>query len=73
MDSDELTPLGGHHGATCPVGKVSVGAVRDWPISQHLSFGVGGLYAFNFIPGALDAAYGDDPHGAMAFVRLKLR
>jgi hypothetical protein len=34
---------------------------------------VGGLYAFNFMPAALDAAYGDDPSGAMAFVRLKLR
>jgi hypothetical protein len=49
-----------------------VGAVHDWPLSPHLSFGLGGLYALNFVPDALDAAYGNDPSGAMAFVRLKL-
>jgi len=73
VENNELAALGGHHGPTYAVGKISIGAVRDWPIAEHLSFGVGGLYAFNFIPGALDPAYGDDPKGAMAFVRLKLR
>jgi hypothetical protein len=73
VENDELTTLaGGHHGPTFTVGKVSVGAVHDWPLSPHLSFGLGGLYAVNFVPSALDAAYGSDPHGAMAFVRLKL-
>lgn len=72
VENDELVALGGHHGATYTVGKISLGAVRDWPISEHVSLGLGGLYAFNFIPGVLDADYGDDPHGAMAFVRLKL-
>jgi hypothetical protein len=72
VQNDELTMVAGHHGPTFTVSKVSVGAVRDWPISRHLSFGLGGLYAVNFVPSALDAAYGDDPTGAMAFVRLKL-
>jgi hypothetical protein len=73
VQNDELTTLaGGHHGPTFTVGKVSVGAVHDWPLSPHLNFGLGGLYALNFVPGALDAAYGNDPSGAMAFVRLKL-
>jgi hypothetical protein len=71
VDTDELdagpTPL-------AKVGKVSLGAVRDWPLSQHLSFGVGGLYAVNFLPGDAAAAYGGrHPAGAMGFVRLKLR
>ena len=73
VENDELVPLGGHHGATYTVGKISLGAVRDWPLSEHLSFGLGGLYAFNFVPRALDADYGEDPRGVMAFVRLKLR
>jgi hypothetical protein len=74
VENDELTPgVGDHHGPVNTVGKVSVGAVHDWAVSEHLLFGVGGLYAVNFTPGALDAAYGDDPRGAMAFVRLKLR
>lgn len=73
VENDELTAVGGHHGSIYTVAKVSVGAVRDWPVSPHLSFGIGGLYAFNFLPVALNGAYGDDPTGAMAFVRLKLR
>jgi hypothetical protein len=56
------------------VGKLSLGAVHDWPIAEHLSFGVGGLYAWNFVPAALGPLYGGtDPHGAMGFVRLRLR
>lgn len=72
VENDELLP--GHHGPAFTVGKASVGAVRDWPIAEHLSFGVGGLYAVNFVPSELASAYGrDTPSGAMAFVRLKLR
>ncbi|MGZ6017644.1 MAG: hypothetical protein ACXWKO_03155 [Phenylobacterium sp.] len=73
IDNDELTPaVGGHHGPVFTVGKVSLGAIHDWAIDPHLSFGLGGLYALDFVPGALKSAYGDDPRGAMAFVRLKL-
>jgi hypothetical protein len=74
VDNDELTAgVGGHHGPTYAVGKVSVGAIHDWRISPHIKFGLGALYAVNFVPGALDAAYGDDPNGLMVFARLKLR
>jgi len=72
-ENNELTGVGGHHGATYTVAKASLGAIRDWRVSDHLTFGVGGLYAFNLIPRGLEAAYGGDPHGAMAFVRLKVR
>jgi hypothetical protein len=72
VQNDELIFVAGHQGPVFNVGKISIGAVRDWPISGHLSFGVGALYAVNFIPNALVADYGDDPTGAMAFVRLKL-
>jgi len=50
-----------------------VGAVRDWPISPHVSFGLGALYAIDFVPASLKAAYGDEPRGAMAFARVKVR
>jgi hypothetical protein len=50
------------------VGKLSLGAIHDWQIADHLKLGLGGLYAFDFVPSA--AAYGGDPHGAMAFLRL---
>ena len=71
-ENRELVP-GAHHGAAYEVGKVSVGAVRDFRIASHLSFGAGGLVSLNFVPDALAPLYGgNNPTGAMAFVRLKL-
>jgi hypothetical protein len=71
--TDELTFVGSRHGPVFAVSKASLGVVRDWPVSSHLSVGLGGLYAFDFVPGGLDAAYGRDPRGAMLFTRVKLR
>jgi hypothetical protein len=69
-ENDELT--GGHHGPAFDVGKVSFGAIRDFRVAPHIRFGLGGLYAFGFVPGALRHAYGGNPEGAMAFIRLKV-
>jgi hypothetical protein len=61
------------HGPAHKVGKVSLGAIHDFKIADHLLFGVGGLFAVNFVPGALEPLYGGgNPIGAMGFVRLKL-
>jgi hypothetical protein len=55
------------------VGKISLGAVRDFHIAGHLSVGAGGLFAINFVPSALTTLYGSsNPIGAMGFMRLKL-
>jgi hypothetical protein len=55
------------------VGKLSLGAVRDFRIAEHLSLGSGALVAVNFVPDALAPLYGGhSPTGAMGFVRLKL-
>jgi hypothetical protein len=55
------------------VGKVSVGAVRDFRIADHLTLGAGGLFAVNFVPNSLAPLYGGKtPIGTMGFVRLKL-
>jgi hypothetical protein len=55
------------------LGKISLGAVRDFPIADHLSLGGGGLFSVNFVPDALAPLYGGhNPIGAMAFLRLKL-
>jgi hypothetical protein len=71
--NNELVTTADHHGPTYRVGKLSLGAVRDFAVTPHVSFGVGGLYAVNFIPDALQPAYGEEPSGGMAFVRLKLQ
>lgn len=61
------------HGPAYRVGKVSLGALRDFRVADHFALGVGGLFAVNFVPGALAPLYGsDNPTGVMGFVRLKL-
>lgn len=61
------------HGPAFRVGKVSLGAVRDFRIAQHLSLGAGGLFSVNFIPAGLAPLYdGNNPVGAMGFVRVRL-
>jgi hypothetical protein len=67
----ELTEV--DDGPAYRVGKVSLGAVRDFQVADHLALGAGGLFAVNFVPDPLAPAYGGhNPTGAMAFVRLKL-
>ena len=72
-ENDELTFAGGHRGPVYDVGKVSLGAVRDFRIAEHLSRGAGGRFAVNFVPDSIVPLYGgNNPLGAMGFVRLKL-
>ncbi|MBW0006199.1 MAG: hypothetical protein JO335_00645 [Sphingomonas sp.] len=70
-ENRELTDI--EDGPAYRVGKVSLGAVRDFRIADHLSLGAGGLFAVNFVPDSLAPAYrSHNPAGAMGFVRLKL-
>jgi hypothetical protein len=56
-------------GAIERVGELTIGGIHDWRIADHLKFGAGALYAFDFVP-SLVPSYGNDPHGAMVFVRV---
>jgi hypothetical protein len=67
-ENDELLASG----AVERVGKLSLGVIHDWRITQHWKVGLGGSYDFDFVPGTLSAAYGNDPHGAMVFTRIAL-
>jgi hypothetical protein len=61
------------HSEAFRVGKVSVGAIRDFRMAEHVTLGLGGLFAVNFVPDGLAPLYGgNNPAGAMGFVRLKL-
>ena len=72
-ENNELTTAHGHHGPVYTVGKVSVGAIRDWRVASHVKLGLGGLYAWNHVPDTLAGAYGGShPNGAMGFIRLKI-
>jgi hypothetical protein len=71
-ENDELGAAGGHHGPVAAVGKVSLGALHDFRAAPHLRLGLGGLWAFNFVPAALESAYAGDRDGAMVFLRLTI-
>jgi hypothetical protein len=72
VETDELTRVAGHHGPVYDVGKASFGAIRDFQVAPRARLGLGGLYAFNFVPSALEASYSGDPKGGMLFLRLRI-
>lgn len=72
-ENRELVEDPEEHGPAFKVGKISLGAVHDFKVAEKLSFGVGGLFAVNFVPDGLAPLYGgNNPTGAMGFVRLKI-
>lgn len=73
MTENRELVAGVQNGPAYRVGKVSLGAVRDFRLTDHLLIGAGGLFAVNFVPSALAPLYGsNNPVGAMGFVRFKL-
>ena len=66
IGSDELVSGGRVRGA----GKIALGAVHDWDLTDDVRLGLGGVYDFDFAPSSPTAPYGGGPHGAMAFLRL---
>ena len=64
---------GGGHGDTYTVGRATLGLVCDFRLNDTMVVGLGGSWAFNFVPDALEADYGGDPDGAMVFVRLRIQ
>jgi hypothetical protein len=68
VDSNELG--GGGHGPIETVGKMSLGAIRDFHVMENVRLGIGALYSVNLVPGDLEPSYGGDPDGAMVFLRL---
>jgi hypothetical protein len=67
----EANELLGPGGGTFTVRKASVGAIRDFRLSDHVKLGFGGLISVYDIPAPLKGVYGS-PTGAMGFVRLKI-
>jgi hypothetical protein len=67
--NNELDALGRTEG----VSELTIGAIHDWPVAEHLKVGLGALYAFDFVPAMITPSYGSDPHGFMAFVRVATR
>ncbi|MEA3063585.1 MAG: hypothetical protein QOJ27_13 [Sphingomonadales bacterium] len=71
-ENDELDPGAGRHGPAYRVGKVWLGVLREFRAAPHLRLGLGGLWAFNFVPAALEPSYAGDRDGAMLFLRAAI-
>ena len=54
------------------VNKISVGGIYDFPVAEHLKFGVGALVSKYGIPDVAKPFYGSDPTSYMVFFRLKV-
>jgi hypothetical protein len=65
VETAELAP--GIH----TVGKLSLGAIRDLAVTEHIRIGIGALTSAYAIPKALKTGYAD-PKSAMLFLRLKV-
>jgi len=59
-------------GVTRAVGELTLGGIRDFSLAEHVKFGLGALYTFDFVPSPVVPVYGGDPHGAMVFGRIAL-
>jgi hypothetical protein len=67
LDSGELFASG----AAKTVQELTLGAIHDWRLAEHVLLGVGGLHTFDFVPAGMPT-YGSDPQGTMVFTRLAL-
>ncbi|MBI1186827.1 MAG: hypothetical protein GC206_05760 [Alphaproteobacteria bacterium] len=54
------------------VARVSLGAVRDWRVSESVRLGIGALYQRALVSDALAPSYGGDQDAAMLFVRMRI-
>jgi hypothetical protein len=73
VDKDELFEDGAPQaGRSFTVNKLSLGYIRDFPVTGNVKIGVGALVSGYSLPGALDSAYGSHPTSYMIFARLKL-
>ena len=67
----ETPELGEDHHDVHEVSKLSVGARREFELTERLGLGIGALYTVNDVDAALAPSYGaTHPNGAMVFVQF---
>ena len=66
IESHDLGPTEEIH----DVGKVSLGARREFPLGDRVRLGLGALYSLNDPGTALEPSYGGSPDGAMVFLQF---
>lgn len=66
VETHELTPTED----VFEVSKISVGALREFRLTDSVRLGFGALYSFNFVADELKPAYDGNPEGAMVFLQF---
>ncbi len=66
----ESHALGEDHHDIHEVGKVTVGARREFPVTERVRLALGALYTLNRVDAALEPSYGGHPDGAMVFLQF---
>ena len=66
----ESNELGADHHDVHEVGKLTLGARREFPVTERVRLGVGALYTWNRVATALEPSYGGSPNGAMVFLQF---
>ncbi len=62
--------LGEEHHDVHDVGKLTVGARREFPVAGRVRLAVGTLYTFDVVDAALEPSYGGSPNGFMLFLQF---
>jgi hypothetical protein len=71
QQNNALLPTGGvAAGQVAETGSLSLGAVHDWTLLDHVKLGAGGLYAFDVTTPPPNVSIGTRTHGAVAFLRV---
>lgn len=73
VDNNELLSApASHAGQPYTVGRLELGAIRDFPVTRYVKLGLGVQAAKNFVPRDLSVSYDGNRWGGMGFARLKL-
>jgi len=55
------------------VNKITVGGIYDFPVHDHMKFGLGGLVSMYSLPSEIKPFYGHDAISYMLFARIKMQ
>jgi hypothetical protein len=60
-------------GRVFDVNRFSLGYIYDFPVWNHMQWGIGGSYNLHFLPDDLQGTYGKNPEAYFIFARLKFK
>jgi hypothetical protein len=71
VEKDELLEHGAPLEGTYTVHKATLGYVYDFPVWNHMQWGLGSSVGANFVPDEIESVYGKTPMSYLGFIRMK--